>query len=73
MAIYKNYIEAFKFAGIPAFIRKLAFLLDLDAGIEVEKGFIRETTFFTIKGSPEKVDRFVSMLNESIKEYLSND
>lgn len=71
MAIYKSYIEALKLAGVPAFIRKLAFTFDLDADIDVEKGFIRETTFFTIRGNQEQLDRFVLALNASIKEYVS--
>jgi len=54
---YKNWIESPKWASVPLFIKNLAFDLDLELQIEVDKGFIRETTHFKVNGEDKKIDK----------------
>ena len=69
MEKFKGYIEALKCAGVPSFTRELAFTLNLQLDINVEKGIIREVTFFEVSGDKYNINMFKKMLKKSIDEY----
>lgn len=48
---------------------KFAIKLGIEIELEVDKHFFTETTYFTIKGSPQKIHLFLDTVEESVKEY----
>lgn len=68
-AIVRSWVEAPKFANVPTFLKNLAWQLDLNIDIEVDKGFFRETVRFKVEGDEEKVRKFASVFNKAAEEY----
>jgi hypothetical protein len=67
----RDYIEGPRWANIPSFLKKLCWEMDLELKLEVDKGWIRETVFFTVTGEHEVVELFGGRFRESIKAYNS--
>jgi hypothetical protein len=68
-ATWKNSIEGPRWASFPTFLRDECWMRDLDLRIEVEKGWIRETVRFEIKGPKPEVDRFRQEVERAIEAY----
>jgi len=69
--VIKSWVEGPKFAGIPSFLRKLAFELDVDIKIDVDKHFIRETVYFKVEGAESKLRIFKDTFDKSLSEHQS--
>ena len=68
----KSYVEGPKWAGIPAFIRKVAFTFDLEViELNEEKGWIRSTTFFKLGGKESDCIEAKKVIEESLDAYNS--
>ena len=65
----KSYGEAPRWAGLSTFLRKVAWMLDLDIKINIEKGFIRETVFFEVEGTESKLLRFKEITEDVSRDY----
>lgn len=65
----KSYAKSPRWAKFPSFLRELCFRLNLKLDIDVDKGFIRETTYFTVEGTENELLIFEKIFNEAIKDY----
>lgn len=66
---YRGYVTAPRFAGVPTFIKNLCHMLDLNLDIDVDTGWITQTTRYTICGAEETVRSFEKQLNDALKNY----
>lgn len=62
-------MQAPRFASLPSLIRELAWMLNLELKIEVDKHFITENVRFSVTGEDPVIDMFSRKLHESIAEY----
>jgi hypothetical protein len=69
MAKYRSWVEGLKFVDFPTALRKLAMEHNLDCDVVVEKGILRETTFFTVEGDLESIESFKKSLSIGIENY----
>lgn len=65
----RSYVRAARWANVGKAIRDAAWTLGLQADIEVDKGWVRETTRFCVWGDAEKVRTFWENFQQAIKEY----
>lgn len=70
-AICQDWVESPRWAQVPNYIRNLAWSLDLELCIEVETGFINQTTRFKVGGTHESVNKFMEQLQADTKAYMS--
>lgn len=70
MAAWESYVEGPRWAKVGNAIRKgvMDFGIDLDY-MHVEKGLLRETTFFKISGEDERVVAFRDSLLDALDDY----
>ena len=62
-------IEAPRFAGLPRFIKNLAFSHDVVVELEVDKGWITESIRLKAEGEEDKMQRFKTALLAAMQEY----
>lgn len=65
---YKGYIEGPRWAGIADGLKKAAYGLGLDISTETEKGFLRETVYYTIEGEENKVNRLIRAIKSIVDD-----
>ena len=66
----KSYIEGLKLANLTKFLMSSAWEIGLEITIlERDKGFIRETIYFELEGTEEKLKIFNKVLKSMVAEY----
>ena len=65
----ESYMDAPRWAKVPKFLRKLAFELDLQIDIDVEKSLLRERTYFTVYGKKSQLEEFKNMYELAMENY----
>lgn len=65
----RSSIEAPRWAKLPTFLRELAWRLDCEIEVQSEKGWIRETVMFEVRGTEEKLVAFKQNLEKATAEY----
>ena len=76
---YKNYIEGSKFADISGFLKKTAFVCDLEIQIDAEsRGWFSfsETVYYIVTGKRKIVNEFRKIIVDSVNHYnqqIDND
>jgi len=70
-SVVRSYIEGPRWAGLPGFFKQIEFTYpDIKVTVEVDKGWIRETVYFTLESdNVELLNRVTESINESLKEY----
>ncbi len=69
-AIWKTYISAPRWAGVAVGLRKAALVLNVDLEITAEeKGWLRTTVFFTVKGPMNVLTVFKEHMTKVMREY----
>lgn len=63
--------RALRTAGMPEFIKGLAWRLGLECQVEVDKGWIKESVRWEVSGNEETLVRFKDAFELAIKEYLA--
>jgi hypothetical protein len=63
--------EAPRWANVPSFIRGLAWKLEMECDVTVEKGWIRETIRFEVRGNEDQLKQFKETFNRTTNEYNS--
>lgn len=70
MSEWTTYIEGPRWAGIRKFIMDLAMLTDTKlSNVEQDKGWFRETVYFTVSGERENLRRFQGIALKQIEDY----
>lgn len=62
-------IECPRWAGFPAFLRRLCLVHDASVEMEIDKGWIRETVAYRIKGPIAKIVTIQQEIEQSAREY----
>lgn len=69
-ASHSTYIEGPRWAGLRKALVQIAHLTDVTLVVDsVDKGLIRETIFYTIRGTREQRLKFEQILIESLEAY----
>ncbi len=66
---FAGYIEAPRWAGFPAFMRNECWLRGLKLEMEVEKGWLRESVRYRVKGNADDLSKLVGDIRDAIKRY----
>ncbi len=68
----KTYISGFKWAGTKPFLYDLAARYNLQLDItETDRGWVTETIYYSITGTPENLLKFNASLKKVVQEYNS--
>lgn len=65
---FKTYIEGPRWAGTEKFLIRTANEFDLEIETRVDRGWIRETVYFTVTGSHDNLERFKSRVQRALLE-----
>lgn len=70
MPFVRTYIKAPRLAGVPSFLKELAFEMEVELEItDREKGWWFETIFFRVEGPLFRLNEFKYVLGKSIEQY----
>jgi hypothetical protein len=65
----RTMIEAPRFAGVPRFIRDLAFASNITVDLTVDKGWLTESIRLTAEGPQVRVEQFRRSLQKALDAY----
>lgn len=65
----KGYVEAMKVNAFPEFIRELAMRYNVKLTLNVEKRWIRETTFYELTGNRSGVESVSNQIRQAIASF----
>jgi hypothetical protein len=66
---WSSYAEGPRWAGLKTAIYDIAITCGLAAEINEDKGLIRTTVYFTVRGPQEAIRRFRALLAHAINDY----
>lgn len=72
MATLKSYIEAPRWAGVPSFLKQLAWKLNLKLDITEDKCLLTTIVYFKLQGDDSNIHKAKQIIEQSIKEYYEN-
>ena len=65
----KSWWKGPRWAGVSTFIKNLAWELDLECEVEVDKGWFCESGRFKVTGNSEKLELFKKYYDNSMDNY----
>lgn len=69
MNILKGSITAPRWTGTQRFLKEICFITGAELNLDVDKGWLTETCFYTIKGTPQTLDIIRTQIQDAIDEY----